>query len=370
MPDVTGSASGGEKKCLILASGSRLQYRTLRCAAEYFSSAYVLGTDEARPLNRSRACRAFFPAPVSKENFQDLPPDLVNRICADRQIGYILPSDSATTRYLTTNRNRLGAQCYPVPSTEVFDVLDNKFLFSELCRELELPYPRSHFAVDEAALVAMAESGRIRSPSVAKPLSMAGSFGVTKLVWNSPAELPGQVSYSPILVQDYISGTDVSAFFLCRGGADIACVLYRRDQEKTEFLDMPPILEACRRINRHFSYDGVLGFDIRIGPDGSFYFLECNPRFWYNMHITQMAGLNFVALGFESHQPSGVVLSIRNVSVTNLRAVLRKAATHWVLDKLDRQVLRYFGSDLISNLWMLQQRLLSKAGRMADGHSL
>lgn len=369
MPEKSGSASGVEKRCLILASGSRLQYRTLRCAAEYFSQVCVLGTSEARPLSSSRACGTFLEAPVSKENFQDLPPDLVNRICVERGIGYVLPSDSATTRYLTVVRNRLDARCYPVPPTEVFDILDNKFLFSELCRELELPYPHSHLAEGEAALVAMANRGQIRSPSVAKPLSMAGSFGVTKLVWNSPGELLGQIKYQPILVQDYIAGTDISAFFLCRGGADTAWVMYHKDQEKTEFLDMPPVLEACRAINRHFSYDGVLGFDIRISPDGSFYFLECNPRFWYNMHITQMAGLNFVALGFEESQPSGTVLSIRDVSVTNLRAVLRKAATHWVLDKLDRKVLRYFGSDLLSNLWMLQQRL-SRAGRMADGHGL
>ncbi|MBC9179769.1 ATP-grasp domain-containing protein [Pseudoroseomonas ludipueritiae] len=369
MPEKTGHVPGDVRKCLILASGSRLQYRALRCAADHFSAAYVLGTIEAKPLSSSHACRDFLEAPVGKENFQDLSPDFINRICAERQIGYILPSDSATTRYLTTVRNRLHARCYPVPPTEVFDILDNKFLFSKLCGELELPYPRSHFAEDGAVLMALAAHGRIRSPSVAKPLSMAGSFGVTKLVWDSPADLRGRVDYSPILVQDYIDGTDISAFFLCQGGRDLAWVIYRRDKEKTEFLDMPPILDACRKINRHLEYDGVLGFDIRISPDGSFYFLECNPRFWYNMHIAQMAGLNFVALGFESGEPDGAALNIRDVSVTNLRAVLRKAATHWVLDRLDRKVLRYFSSDLVSNLWMLQQRL-SKAGRMADGHSL
>jgi glutathione synthase/RimK-type ligase-like ATP-grasp enzyme len=369
MPEKTGPLSEGGKNCLILASGSSLQYRTLRCAAEYFSAVYVLGTSEARPLRSSRACKAFFNAPVRKENFQDLKPDIVNRICADLRIRYILPSDSATTRYLTTVKDRLGLRCYPVPSTEAFDILDNKFLFSELCKELELPCPPSHLAADEASLVAIAESGRIRPPSVAKPLNMAGSVGVTKLVWNSPAELLGQIEYSPILVQDYIRGTDISAFFLCQGGTDIAWVIYRKDSDRIEFLDMPPILEACRKINKHFRYDGVLGFDIRISPDGSFYFLECNPRFWYNMHIAQLAGLNFVELGFESSRWNGSALSIRDVSVANLRAVLRKAATHRELDKLDRKVLRYFGSDLFSNLWMLQQRM-SKSGRMADGHSL
>lgn len=369
MPEKAGHEVGGEKKCLILASGSRLQYRTLRCAAEYFRSAYVLGSSEARPLSSSRACKAFFDAPVGRDNFQDLAPDLINTICADLRIGYILPSDSITTRYLTTTRDRLEPRSFPVPSTAVFDVLDNKFLFSELCRELELPYPRSHLAMDEAALTALAGSGQIRPPSVAKPLNRDGSSGVVKLVWNSAAELSGQIEYRPILVQDYICGTDVSAFFLCQGGTDLAWVIYRKDNEKTEFLDMPPILEACRKINRHFSYDGVLGFDIRVCPDGSFYFLECNPRFWYNMHLAQLAGLNFVALGFENSRQDGPALSIRDVSVAHLRAVPWKVATHWALDKLDWKILRYFGSDLVSNLWLLQQRL-SKAGRMADGHHL
>lgn len=360
---------GKQKNCLILASGSRLQYRTLRCAAEYFERVYVLGTSEARPLGKSRFCEAFFEAPVQKDQFQDLEPDRINQICADLQVGYILPSDSITTRYLTTVKARLHALPYPLPPTEIFDTLDNKFLFSELCKTLRIPYPRSYLAADEAALLTMANAGAIKSPSVAKPLNMDGSVGVTKLAWTSPAEILGKIDYKPILAQEYICGTDISAFFLCRAGMDIAWVIYRKDSDKIEFLDMPPVLEACRTINRHLRYDGVIGFDIRVSPDASFYFLECNPRFWFNMHVAQLAGLNFVALGFESNQRNESALSVVGVSVKTLRAVLRRIARPWSLDKLDRKVLRYFGSDFVSNLRLLQERL-SKAGRMADGHSL
>jgi hypothetical protein len=369
MPNKNKHQPGGTGKCLILATGSSLQYRTLRCAAAYFDEAYVLGTAEARPLSLSFACKGFYETPVGKDHIHDLSIPLINEICSEMRIGHILPSDGATTRYLTVSKSYLDPVCYPVPDTQTFNTLDNKLLFTELCESLDLPCPATHFAENESALLEMASRGDITSPSVAKPLNMFGSFGVTKLVWRSPNDLVGRVTYNPILIQNYIDGIDVSAFFLCKQGTEIASVLYRKNHRQLQFLEMPEIMNACRRINEHFRYDGVLGFDIRISPDGSFYFLECNPRFWYNMHVAHIAGLNFVALGFESRSSAAYPVSIKGVSVMNPKSLLRKIATPWKLDELDRQALGYFRRDLLPNLWMLRQRL-GRDGRMAHGQQL
>jgi hypothetical protein len=369
MPNHNKSRSKGTGKCLILATGSSLQYRTLRCAAAYFDEAYVLGTAEARPLSLSFACKGFYETPVGKDHIHDLSISLVNKICSEMRIGHVLPSDGSTTRYLTASKGYLNPICYPVPTTQTFDTLDNKLLFTELCESLNLPCPATYFAENEAAVLELARRGDITSPSVAKPLNMFGSFGVTKLVWSSPTDLVGQVTYKPILIQKYIGGIDVSAFFLCRQGTEIASVLYRKNHRQLEFIEIPEIMDACRRINEHFRYDGVIGFDVRISPDGSFYFLECNPRFWYNMHVAYIAGLNFVALGFGSSSSAAPPLSIKGVSVINPKPLLRKIATPWKLDDLDRQALGYFRHDLLSNLWMLQQRM-SRDGRVAHGQQL
>jgi biotin carboxylase len=369
MPMEFGPGTKELGSCLVLATGSRLQYRALRCAADYFHAVYVLGTSEARPLSMSHACSGFFDAQSTKDRFHEIRSSTLNEICTVKQIGYIIPSDAITTRYLATVKDHVNARCFPVPTAEVFDVLDNKFLFSQLCQKLALPHPITLLAEDEAAILELARLRQIASPSVAKPLSMYGSLGVTKLVWNKPEELAGRTKYAPILIQNYIDGVDVSAFFLCHKGEEIASVLYRKDDQEVSFLDIPHILEACRKVNRHFRYDGVLGFDIRISPDGSFYFLECNPRFWYNMHVAQIAGLNFVALGFQGSVPTGPALGIKDTSVTNLGPLLRKLLTPWRLRGEDRRMLRYFAGDILPHAWMLRQRM-GKEGRMARGQRL
>ena len=50
-------------------------------------------------------------------------------------------------------------------------------------------------------------------------------------------------------------------------------------------------------------------FDNAISSD--FYFLECNPRFWYNMELTMFAGLNFVEAGVKVPKLAEQPLNVR-----------------------------------------------------------
>src|SRR6476620_2529165 len=60
-----------------------------------------------------------------------------------------------------------------------------------------------------------------------------------------------------------------------------------------------------RKIIQATNYSGVIGFDLRQRDDGRFVFLECNPRFWYNMELTMLAGANFV----RSSRPPTIAVS-------------------------------------------------------------
>jgi len=84
-------------------------------------------------------------------------------------------------------------------------------------------------------------------------------------------------------------------------------VIYYHGRYFLEFIEDQGIADQCRKIIQATHYSGVIGFDLRQRDDGSFVFLECNPRFWYNMELTMLAGANFVRAGVEDssldHKP-------------------------------------------------------------------
>jgi hypothetical protein len=325
---------GSGSRALVLAAGSRLQYRTLRCAAECFDAVFVLGTAEAWPLRYSVACSGFTNAAVEAGHFELLTVEFVNDVCKRLCIDVVLPSDGETTRWLGMHGSDVAAQCYPVPSAQVFDTLDDKFLFNALCDQVGVPVPKAVLLNDTRQLAAALDAHVIRLPAVAKPTRMWGSFGVVKLEPATARHVAAAIKYTPILIQDYVVGRDISAFFLCRNGIIQAAVIYEKTQKSVNFFNCDSVVTLSKKIIEYFSYDGVIGFDIRECPDSNLFFLECNPRFWYNMDAVRRGGLNFVALGLNDGS-TGKMCALNDMRVDRPRALysfpLWKTASSWRL---------------------------------------
>jgi hypothetical protein len=321
-------------RALVLAAGARLQYRTLRCAAECFDAVFVLGTGDAWPLRYSVACSGFTHAGVRTGDFELLEVGFVNAVCKRLHIDVVLPSDGETTRWLGAHGPDLAVQCYPVPSAEVFDTLDDKFRFGALCDQLGVPVPKTGLLNDARSLAVALDADVIRLPAVAKPTRMWGSFGVVKLEPPTARHVAESINYAPILVQDYIIGRDISAFFLCRKGKIRAAVIYEKTRNSVNFFRCDPVVSLSRKVIEYLKFDGVIGFDIRERPDGALFFLECNPRFWYSMDAVRRGGLNFVALGFDDGSWEEMRV-LNNVQVDRPRALyssaLWKTASPWPL---------------------------------------
>jgi hypothetical protein len=281
---------------LILASEWRLPYRTLRCAARCFDRIYVLGTKEARPLARSQSCQSFYYLPF-EEGFGSTSIPFINRLCEQLFIDWVIPSDSHTTRFLTENGARLGPKSYPVPDTATFDLLNDKSTFISLCQKLDVPTPLTEVLPDKQQLAIRLQNGHLKLPLVAKPINMEGSEGVMVLHSGEALGVASRIGYAPIMAQEYIGGRDLCAFYLCREGRIELEVLYHHGGHFIEFIEHQDISQQCRKIIEATNYSGVIGFDIRQRDVSDFYFLECNPRFWYNMELAMLAGFNFVEVG-------------------------------------------------------------------------
>lgn len=359
------AASPSPKRALILAAGFRLQYRVLRCAAEAFDEVFVLGLPDAGNLKLSARCSRFFPAAAG---FAEAHPETiaqVNDLCRTYDVDLVLPSCAETTRFIAMCGSDLATESYPVPSLAAFDTLDDKWAFARVCSGLGVPVPKTRLFETRAELLSASRSGQISFPCVVKPLSMWGSFGVAKVERAEDVEPEG---YEPILVQDYVPGTDLCAFYLCVEGSIVAALAYERTEEGVRFIATPEIDSSAAALVSHLNCSGVVGFDVRRSPDGSHFFIECNPRFWYRMEIAAIAGLNFVALGAGTKRsPSARIPA--GTAIRSPKNLLATFLTPWRLSANDLALLRYLASDPFPILMAAFEKLRGR-DRLAQGRQL
>ena len=331
---------------LILASEWRLPYRTLRCAALCFDRVYVVGTKEAHPLARSLFCQSFHYLPF-EDGFGRTSIPFINRLCDQLSIDWVIPSDAHTTRFLTENKAALRPKSYPVPDTATFELLNDKSAFIGLCQNLDIPTPQTEVLPNKQQLLDRIQGGHLKLPLVAKPINREGSYGVEVLHDEQALGVADRLEYEPIMAQEFIGGRDLCAFYLCRQGRIELEVLYHHGGHFIEFIEHQDIGQQCRKIIEATHYNGVLGFDVRQRDLSDFYFLECNPRFWYNMELTMLAGLNFVEAGVKvpklAEQPVNV--SLAGKIVTRPSGLLRKSPTPRAGSSARLAVLGYLTGD-------------------------
>lgn len=355
------------KRALVLACGPRIQYRVLRCASECFREVYVLGAGDAHLLKRSRFCERFI---AFTGDFADpQPSDLVEirRLCAVHDIDMVLPSCSRTTRLLAVHGAQIGAPIFPVPAQDTFDALDDKWRFSGVCADLDLPVPMTRRYETMVDLRDDPDHARFGYPLILKPAAMSGGYGVRRI--DSADALPEHLNYSPIICQEYIPGEELSSFYLCEAGRIMASFSYRRTLTKLEEIRVPVIDDHARRLIEHFRYQGVIGFDIRRSPEGRIAFIECNPRFWYHMDVAMLAGLNFVTLGCRLREGEAGASDPETLKIRSPRRLCGNLLTPWRLNRAERAYLRYIIRDPAMSGWAAFQSAIGRY-RLAGGQLL
>jgi biotin carboxylase len=325
-----------------------LAYRAMRCCAATGADVVVVGNVDSKGFKYSRFPEKFILSSVQFNGSQDRRiADELNRIIKQERIDIVIAGDAPATRSIIGLKCDLDAPVFPYPNLETFDLLNDKWRFTQLCRELGIRCPPSKLFETRMSFM-RAISGSERSyPRVAKPLSLDGGHGV--VFFEGTGDLERNVNYEPVLLQDYIPGRDIGASIYCRGGQIRAHVVHelRRAIYRTYFC--PAVVLALEKIASQLELDGVYNFDMRSHPDGTVYFLECNPRLFYKMNLSMLAGINFVEQGLGGasiKKPTPAALA-RKVRVP--KAFVAALATPWQLRGRDFQALWYFLSDPISS---------------------
>jgi predicted ATP-grasp superfamily ATP-dependent carboligase len=216
----------------------------------------------------------------------------------------ILPSDSITTRLLSDLRSLLNVPVFPVPDLHLFDCLDKKDKFAELCQHMGVVHPSVRLYDDRHELVQALERGEVALPVIAKPTNRSGGIGVVKIVGAGEQRAVETIRYSPILVQDFIEGEDVCLSFFCEAGKPLLEISYTFLNGMFHLTHDERALNAGRQIVDALRLNGIINFDLRVSSSGSVYVIECNPRCWFNMDIALAAGFNFIAPGLPDRYPA------------------------------------------------------------------
>ncbi|MEX6505874.1 ATP-grasp domain-containing protein [Jiella sp. M17.18] len=354
-------------RALLLADGYRLQYKVLRCTSQLLGSTHVFGSHAAGNLRHSRFCRQFHLADRDAKFWNEREVEQLNRLCVERRIDVILPSDSATTGFLSRYGALLARPIFPVPAGEAFLDLDDKARFAALCLRLQVPVPVTHLCSDPAEVLQILADAPREVRFIIKPVDCWGSVGVRRIDPGSdPRALLDTLTYRPLVLQEFIEGEDATTVVFARGGVVLRSVSYQLRDGVVHFFRHEESVTHSEAIVRALQCDGILVFDFRITPAGAVRFIECNPRFWYRVELTMLAGANFVAYGLADDATAEWPVVRVQPQIAGPRALMRRLFSPWRLTRTDLRVLRFFLKDPLMYLLQLG-RLLSREGREADG---
>jgi len=337
----------GAPNGLMVAFAFSLPYHVMRCAAAAGVRVHVLGNGASRGLRMSRHCRGYH-----ESRFVGDPETLLGEIrdvVEAHDINIIFPSDDVSTRLVSMLRDRLPGRASRVPELATFDLLNDKWNFTRFCGENDVRAPQGWLFESGAKLRQALESGEIALPLTVKPINRSGGFGVMHFRDADELAQLDAVDYRPLLAQRHIVGETIGISVLCERGRVVAHAVQRRDAARFALFENPDLLANVCRLASLTEFHGPANFDAVMTDDGLSYLVECNPRFWYTISLSMIAGLNFVDLALSAEQrdtAESVALKNGEVRLAFLPTLLRP----WRATALDRKFLAYNLSDPIAYL--------------------
>lgn len=233
------------------------------------------------------------------------------------RIGVLLPAGLAGNEFICRHRDRLEpAVRAPYNDLQSFELLANKERATALAESLGVPHPRS------VRLTAVDEVERIRAamayPVVFKSAVDQGTVRYARDTdelrrvavdfWRAEADLIAREIYP--IVQEYIDGSGHGYFALAERGEVVAYFMHTRIHEvppsggpsamARSFRD-PMLKELGDRFLAATGWTGVAMIEFkRSRRDGTYYFIEANPKFWGSLDLSIAAGVNFPYLAYQT----------------------------------------------------------------------
>lgn len=290
---------------LIFSTNETLAMYILRCLSVLGIRTCIMGLGKFHPIRISRYCDNY-----SRYEFADLLEendyivDNINNYCREQKLDIVIPAGTDGTLFISKISDRItAAKVFPLAKPETLKLLKNKWSFGEFIKKNGIPCPKTLLINDIHQL----KSFNLEFPIVVKPLELEGGRGIAKL--NSFKELEIYISKGnkfnllPLLIQEYIPGTDMSINALAKNGKIVIWSIQKYQpnghvQNIVEFIKDDNILNIGKHIVSCCNYTGMVNIDMRFDDrDKSIKVTECNPRFGTSTYMATFSGVNFPYLG-------------------------------------------------------------------------
>jgi len=331
---------------LMLAFAFTLPYHVMRTAAAAGIRIHVLGAGSARGLKTSRCCRAYH-----ETHYAGDPDALLAEIDAlvrRYAIDIVFPADDVATRLLSALRDELPVRSMALPDLATFDLLNDKWNFTRFCLANGIRAPQGWLFDSVGDLRAALECDKAALPITVKPTNRSGGVGVFHILERGDLGLIDRLDYVPILVQRHIRGETIGFSMLCDRGKIVAHVVQARDVVPFRIFAEPDLLANVARLVAQTCYTGPANLDaVLCDDDGLSYVVECNPRLWYSINLSMIAGINFIDLALRGGASGTVTTLDRGEIRLSPWQVLRRP---WQASRLDWRFLFYNLGDPIAYL--------------------
>jgi biotin carboxylase len=287
---------------IVLAFVYDLGYHVLRALEGDGHHVYVLGQDTARGLARSSACNGYRELIYHPDTHTVA--EAASEIAAyAAAVGAtaVVPSEILSTRLLIAVREMLPVRTCLLPDAAIFDRVNDKWAFAEICRKSDVRIPQTEIFTDRDTLQRDLDAGRLALPLVLKPIIGMGSKDVNILSSREAvAALPSSYDQR-YLIQRFVTGTECGISIVARDRRIVACAVQIKSRQRYTFIRAPQLEAMIQRFVAETGFEGAANFDtIREDGSGDHYVIECNPRFWYSIFALNVAGLNMVRQCLES----------------------------------------------------------------------
>jgi biotin carboxylase len=229
--------------------------------------------------------------------------DEINDTVVRLGVDMVVAADTPALRALIANKPALDVRCFPCPDASQHGILDNKSAFRNLCQAEGVRVSRGFAVEDIKSVVPQIQNSQLKWPVMLKPLAMEGGRGVVKVEKGKIDSALESLTYGPVLVEEFIPGTDVGISVYCEAGEIKASVCHSLEAKIYKVFPIPELEDAVSRILKRLNCSGIYNFDARLAEDGRIFLLECNPRFYNKMCLTLLAGLNLPEFGVSLQLP-------------------------------------------------------------------
>lgn len=339
-------------KILMIANSFKQQYHVMRCASLGGHEVHVLGKYLSRGLSYSNYCSSYnvFNFDYQKMHISHAMNE-INNIIKKYNIDIVLPSDIISTKLLILCRNSLRTKTTLLPEMKIFNLLNNKWTFYELCGNEKILTPFSIKYDSLENLKSAINKDIIKIPFVAKPLDKMGGADVIIVRNNDDISLLENINYTPILVQKYVQGCDCGLSIIAKNGKLISS-LFQRDVSTGYVLEYNKTLHhIAKNIAKKLHYTGVAHFDlVETVPNQEYYFIECNPRFWYSIFAPLVVPMNFVQLAFDMGNPDDIskIIEGKKINIKINKSLFKSFINPIRLNEYDIEMMRYYMRDPVA----------------------